>query len=157
MRGPWPPSPRNPPKVVSVVIRGRLVSCAASDSEQPAQRAQHFGCARRAERTSGEDALAGPDRERGPQRALLLHLSPLQRWNLRLGGRPAPRPWGPLAGWARPQAQGLPGQWVFWGRGRTARGRQEPRARLRRKSASPGALQQQAQLPPGPLLQNGEF
>lgn len=67
MRGPRPPSPGNPPKVVSVVIRGRLVSCAASDSEQRARRAQHFGCARRAERTSGEDALAGPDREEAPR------------------------------------------------------------------------------------------
>ena len=67
MRGPRPPSPGNPPKVVSVVIRGRLVSCAASDSEQRARRAQHFGCARGAERTSGEDALAGPDREEAPR------------------------------------------------------------------------------------------
>lgn len=87
----------------------------------------------------------------GPPRAPLPHLSLLQRCNLRWGGRPAPRPWGPPAGWARPRAQGLLGSVGTRGRGRTAGGRREPRALLGRKSASP------APLPAGPPLQSGDF
>lgn len=156
LRGPWPPSPGNPPKAVSVVTRGRLVSCAASGSEQRAWRAQHFGCARRAERTSREDALAGLDREEAPRAPCFFTSLSTSDGTCAGAGGPRPDPGG-----HRPDGRGREHKacWVSGYSGGVGEPRGEDRnpERGSGESASPGALQQPAQLPPGLLLQNPEF
>lgn len=82
-RGPWPLSPGSPPKVVNAVIRGRWVSCAGSDSDQGAKRAQQLGGARREERGARRRCARQLRPGGGGPHALLSHLSVLQRWNLR--------------------------------------------------------------------------